>query len=155
MILQCPQISYTTTPSNTIHPYTWTPHQASLNHALSIPYPRQPPIRPGIRQRRRAERLDLDLVSAAAQPLEKAKTYNTYMTPAFQKSVHKRWINQPNAQEEINQNCSTRTLDVCYPGPIRGMSWCSDRFERYLFSSSTRSLCVLVPSRASRSASCE
>jgi hypothetical protein len=40
-----------------------------------------------------------------------------------------------------------------YPGPIRGMSWCSDRFERYLFSSSTRCLCVFAPSRRSRSPS--
>jgi hypothetical protein len=103
MVLQRPQNSYTETP-NPIHPYTWTPQQASLNHALSIPYTRQPPIRPGIRQRRRAEDSP-DLVSGPAQPLEKAKTYNTYMIPTFQKGVHRRWINQPNAQERETQNC--------------------------------------------------
>lgn len=43
----------------------------------------------------------------------------------------------------------------CYPGPMRGMSWCSDSVERYLFSSSTRCLCVFAPpSRLSRSSSC-
>jgi hypothetical protein len=34
------------------------------------------------------------------------------------------------------------------------MSWCSLRLLRYLFSSSTRSLWVLIPSRFSRSLSC-
>lgn len=44
----------------------------------------------------------------------------------------------------------------CYPGPMRGMSWCSDSVDRYLFNSSTRCLCVLAPpSRRSRSSSCD
>lgn len=43
----------------------------------------------------------------------------------------------------------------CYPGPMRGMSWCSLRVDRYLFNSSTRSLCVLTPSRINLSSSCD
>ena len=38
---------------------------------------------------------------------------------------------------------------------MRGMSWCSLSVLRYLFSSSTRCLCVLTPSRARRSCSCK
>ena len=64
------------------------------------------------------------------------------------------------ANEEIQLKTSAKTRcdeqDACYPGPMRGMSWCSDSVDRYLFSSSTRCLCVLAPpSRRSRSSSCK
>lgn len=49
--------------------------------------------------------------------------------------------------------CSFQRHRTHYPGPILGISWCSLRVLRYLFSSSTRSLWVLTPSRLRRSLS--
>jgi len=49
---------------------------------------------------------------------------------------------------------TSSVIIVDYPGPMRGISWCSLKPLRYLFSSCTRSLCVLKPSRRRRSSSC-
>jgi len=60
------------------------------------------------------------------------------------------------ALKQMSNGEKCRKQGKCYPGPMRGMSWCSDSVERYLFSSSTRCLCVFAPpSRFSRSSSCE
>lgn len=39
-----------------------------------------------------------------------------------------------------NWHRSQQSRGVCYPGPMRGMSWCSLSVDKYLFNSSTRSL---------------
>ena len=65
-------------------------------------------------------------------------------------------LNKPESAERRKWQEKRRPKNKCYPGPMRGMSWCSDSVERYLFSSSTRCLCVLAPpSRLRRSSSWE
>lgn len=96
--------------------------------------------------------------------------------------MHNTWnkhcptIRQNSMLQSPEANCLVhRTPHACYPGPILGlqscqllratnptpsvvgithMSWCSLSVLRYLFSSSTRSLCVLTPSRFNRSSNC-
>jgi len=66
-------------------------------------------------------------------------------------SQEKRTVESKRENEQIAWSKTGRS---CYPGPMRGMSWCSDSVDRYLFSSSTRCLCVFAPpSRRRRSSS--